>query len=71
MKPETKEFLLICCGVILLMVVLVFIASLPFALLGWILLSFINVFGASVLTSYFNCAITGVVTGLIIGAIAK
>jgi len=71
MEPETKEFLLICCGVILLITGVMFIVSLPFALLGWLLLSFVNVFGAGILTSYFNCAITGIVTGIITGAIAK
>jgi len=71
MSNETKEWILIVFAVIVLVVAAFFLATLPFALLGWILLSFGNMFGLGILTTYFNCAITGVVTALVAGLFTK
>lgn len=71
MNRDTAEVLGIVVAIILIFVTLVFLATTPFALLGWIVLSFVNIFGAGLLTSYFNCATTGLFIGIIAGLTVK
>jgi hypothetical protein len=71
---DLAEILFLCCLGLILIAIILLIVSLPFALLGWILLAFVNLFHVTAAITYFNCVIAGagslVVVGLL-GAIAK
>jgi len=58
---------LICAGVILA----IFLASLPFAFLGWLIMAFSNIFGAGIAITYSSSAIVGLVSALFIALFAK
>ena len=47
----------------------VFLISLPFAFFGWILLAFINIFGAGIIYGYWTCVIAGLGMSVISGFI--
>jgi cytochrome b subunit of formate dehydrogenase len=68
---ETLNWLSILVTVFLLIAAGVLLATTPFALIGWILLSFANIIGAGLVTSYLNCFVTGAAVGIIAGLLAK
>ena len=73
MKGFLEGLFLVGLGIIFIALV-VLIISLPFALLGWILLSFVGLFVATAATTYFNCVIAGlgsIVVVSLLGAIVK
>ena len=62
---EWVQWLLVVCGACLLMAVVAFIVSLPFAFVGWILLAFIGIFVDFTVT-YTEYVVTGIIIALLI-----
>ena len=56
---DLLEILFLCLLGLMLIGVVLFVISLPFAVLGWILLAFVGLFVATAATTYFNCVIAG------------
>ena len=62
---EWAQWLLVVCGACLLMAVVAFIVSLPFAFIGWIVLSVIGIF-VDFMATYTEYVATGIIISLII-----
>ena len=71
MNNDFVELMGMLVAIILGGCLIVLALSLPFALFGWILLAFINIFGAGIVYGYWTCVVAGLGLGILSGFLRR